>query len=69
MTTKFDKRISELENKIAQAGKLPKSERGPYIGWSQDDEDADFSETRDRLLKKYGTLEGAQFISLSWQSD
>ena len=31
MSTKYDGRIEELEKKLGEAGKLPKSARGPYL--------------------------------------
>ena len=52
--------------KINTAGKLPKDARGPYICWPAPGEEADFSGIKARLLKEYGTFEGAKFVIMKW---
>ena len=66
MSTKYDGRISKLEEKITAAGKLPKDARGPFIAWAGRGEEADFSAVKARLLKEYGTFEGAKFVIMKW---
>ena len=62
MSTRYDKRVDQLEEQMTQAGKLPPHARGPYIQW----DDEDFSEIKAELLKKYGTHEGANFFTYCW---
>ena len=65
MSTRYDKRLSEIEKKMGEAGRLPPEARGPYILWPDPGVKADFSEVEDELMAKYGTTEGAEFISIS----
>ena len=67
MTTRYDKRLSEIEKKIGEAGKLPLSARGPYVGWGDDAEET-FAGIRKDLMERFGTTEGAKFIAISWGS-
>jgi len=68
MSTRYDKRLSEIEKKMGEAGKLPLSARGPFIAWPDPGVKADFSGIKAELLAKYGTTEGAEFIAISWGS-
>ena len=66
MTTKWDGRIEKVEAKLGEAGKLPLSARGPHILWPDPGGKADFSEIENELMEKYGTVEAAQFVAISW---
>ena len=66
MSTRYDKRLSEIEKKMGEAGKLPLSARGPFIVWPDPGVEADFSEIKAKLMAKYGTTSGAQFVAISW---
>jgi hypothetical protein len=69
MSTKYDGRIDELEKKLGEAGKLPLSARGPYLGFiGSDEREPDFSRIKAELMEKYGTIEGAEFQVISWGS-
>ena len=65
---KYQKRIEKVEAKLGEAGKLPLSARGPHILWPDPGEKADFSEIETRLMKRFGTCEGAEFIAITWGS-
>ena len=65
MGTKWDKRLSEVEKKMGEAGQLPIGQRGPFIGWG-DDAEASFKPIRERLMSEFGTIDGAEFLRLSW---
>ena len=62
MSTRYDKRIDQLEEKMTAEGQLPKNAKGPYIQWNNDD----FSDIEAKLIKTYGTANGAQFLSIRW---
>ena len=66
MATKYDGRIDKLEERMAAAGKLPLSQRGPHIRWGRPGEEADFSEIEADLLARFGTTEGAIFRTICW---
>ena len=68
MSTRYDKRLSEIEKKMGEAGRLPPEARGPHILWADPGVKADFSEIEAKLMRKHGTTEGAKFISISWGS-
>jgi hypothetical protein len=68
MSTRYDKRLSEIEKKMGEAGRLPPEARGPHILWPGPGVEADFSEIKAGLMEKYGTTEGAEFIAISWGS-
>jgi hypothetical protein len=68
MSNKWDKRISEIEKKMGEAGKLPLSVRGPYVAWANPAIEDPFADIKERLLQQYGTFAGAEFQLLSWGS-
>jgi hypothetical protein len=69
MSTKWDKRISEIEKKIGEAGRLPLSARGPFVAWANPEIEDPFADIKERLLQQYGTFAGAEFQLLSWGSE
>ena len=66
--TKWDKRLSDLEKQIKAKKGVPPEARGPHILWPEPGVKADFSEIKADLMERYGTTEGAKFISISWGS-
>jgi|APSaa5957512622_1039677.scaffolds.fasta_scaffold65998_3 hypothetical protein len=66
MSTKWDGRIDKIEEKINAKKGVPPEARGPHILWPEPGVKADFSEIKADLMEKYGTTEGAEFISISW---
>jgi len=67
VTTKYDKRVDQLEARLTQSGKLPPHACGPFIQWlSSPDEKPDFSAIEARLMAEYGTTRGAKFLALRW---
>ena len=66
MSTRYDKRIDQLEEQMGEAGKLPPSARGPFIVWPDPGVKADFTDIKAELMRKYGTTEGAEFVAISW---
>ena len=67
MTTKWDGRIDKIEEEINAKKGVPPEARGPHIVWLESSGDEpDFSEIKADLMEKYGTTEGAKFISISW---
>jgi len=69
MSTKWDKRIEEMEKKMGEPGKLPLSERGPFVAWANSEIEDPFADIKERLLQKYGTFAGAEFLLMSWGSE
>ena len=66
MTTKWDGRIDKIEEKMGEVGKLPLSARGPFIAWPDPGVKADFSGIENELMRKYGTIEGAECFAIRW---
>jgi hypothetical protein len=69
MTTKWDKRISEIEKKMGAAGRLPPEARGPFVAWANPEIEHPFADIKERLLQQYGTFAGAEFLLMSWGSE
>jgi hypothetical protein len=65
MSTKYDKRLEELEEKMNAAKKLPADVRGPYVGWG-DEGERQIDTIKKRLLETYGTIDGAEFTVVGW---
>ena len=65
MASRYDKRIQHLEEKLGEAGKVPVGHRGPFIGWAGECEER-FEEVKKDLLKRFGTIAGAEFLRISW---
>ena len=71
MASRYDKRLDKLEEKLGEAGQLPVELRGPYPIWrdpASTDADVEHAEIqiKERLVKKYGTSQGAQTYSVGW---
>jgi hypothetical protein len=68
MSTKYDKRLEELEEKMNAAKKLPADVRGPYVGWGKEGEKK-IKSIKKHLLETYGTIEGAEFYQMGWLNE
>jgi hypothetical protein len=71
MTTKYQKRINKLRETMQTSNTVPKKFRGPYIRWSDGGgstatEDP-FEEIRASLMARFGTTEGAEFVTIGWK--
>ena len=68
MSTKFDKRLDQLEAKINSKKGVPVHERR-FIVWDEHDGKAEgaVAAREQELVREYGTTEGFSPIVLGWQ--
>ena len=71
MSTKWDTRLNRIEEQL-QNKTVPKWARGPFLQWLEPGQEVDekaFDAIRGKLMDNFGTTEGAEFYTFSWQSE